>query len=142
MRNQHGFTLIELMITVAIVAILAAVAYPAYVDYIRRGQLTEAYNNLADMRVKLEQFYQDNRTYAGATICTTPPAAPQVKYFTFSCTANDATTFVAQAVGAGGSVTGFTFTVNQANARVTTAAPSGWGSAPISCWVVRKGGQC
>ena len=61
-----GFTLIELMIVIAVVAILAAVALPAYGDYLRRGQLPEAFTNLADLRVKMEQYYQDNRSYGAA----------------------------------------------------------------------------
>ena len=63
LASQGGFTLIEVMIVVAIVAILAAVALPAYGDYVRRGQLPEAFSGMADLRVKLEQYYQDNRSY-------------------------------------------------------------------------------
>jgi type IV pilus assembly protein PilE len=57
---QRGFTLIEVMIVVAIVAILSSVAYPAYTDYVRRGQLQEAFTNLANYRIQMEQYYQDN----------------------------------------------------------------------------------
>ena len=64
-----GFTLIEVMITVAIVAILGSIALPAYFDYVRRGQLPEAFSNLADYRVKMEQYYQDNRNYGTTTLC-------------------------------------------------------------------------
>ena len=66
MRNMSGFTLIELMIAVVVVAILTAIALPSYQEYVTRGKITEATSNLADMRVKLEQFFQDNRTYVGA----------------------------------------------------------------------------
>nr|WP_280517459.1 prepilin-type N-terminal cleavage/methylation domain-containing protein [Alysiella crassa] len=41
MRTQKGFTLIELMVTIAILAILAAIAYPSYIDYIRKGRLED-----------------------------------------------------------------------------------------------------
>jgi len=58
MKKQRGFTIIELMIAVAIIAILAAIALPAYNDYIQRGKLTEAFTGLADFRVRMEQFYQ------------------------------------------------------------------------------------
>ena len=62
-RAAAGFTLIELMITVAIVAILASIAMPSYQAYVRRGQLADAFKSLADMRVKMEQYYQDNKFY-------------------------------------------------------------------------------
>ena len=62
-RGTRGFTLIEVMITVAIVAILAAVAVPQYTRYIQRGNLVEATNALAEYRVRMEQFYQDNGSY-------------------------------------------------------------------------------
>jgi type IV pilus assembly protein PilE len=51
------------MITVAIVAILASVGYPAYTDYLRRGQLPEATAALSDYRVKMEQYFQDYKNY-------------------------------------------------------------------------------
>jgi len=63
-RVARGFTLIEVMITVAIVAILAAVGVPAYSDYLLRGRLVEGPNTLGSERVLMEQYFQDNRTYA------------------------------------------------------------------------------
>lgn len=143
LRKTSGFTLIELMITVAIVAILASVALPAYNDYVTRGRLTEAISNLADMRVKLEQYFQDNRTYVGACAAGTVAPLPTGQYFTFTCPTLTATTFTVQAAGiAGSSISGFTYTVDQSNTRTTTATPTGWGTAPVACWVVRKGGGC
>ena len=61
--NFGGFTLIEVMITVAVIAILAAVALPSYIEYVTRSRLVEAKTNLSDMRTRLEQYFLDNRAY-------------------------------------------------------------------------------
>lgn len=65
--QQRGFTLIELMITVAIVAILAAVAYPAYTKYVQRGYRSEGIAQLNDAVARMERYYAQNNTYATAT---------------------------------------------------------------------------
>jgi len=143
LARQSGFTLIEMMITVAIAAILAAVALPAYTDYVKRGRISQATNNLSSMRVKLEQYFQDNRTYVGACASGTVAPLPATDDFTYSCPTLTATTFTVQATGVTtGSMNGFTYTIDQANAKSTTALPSGWGTAPVSCWVIKKGGVC
>ena len=137
-----GFTLIELMIVIAIVAILAAIALPIYSDYITRSKLSEAYNALSAYRVSQEQYFQDNRSYVTtAGLCGA--AIPTLKYFTLTCPAPSSTTYTAQAQGlAGTPVAQFTFTINNQNVRATTNTPTGWGPNQASCWVVRKGGAC
>ena len=73
-KTQIGFTLIELMVVVGLVAILTAIAMPSYTDYIKRGQIVDGIVPLADMGGKMEQFFQDHRTYVGA--CTAGTVAP------------------------------------------------------------------
>lgn len=148
MKTSKGFTLIELMITVAVVAVLAAIGYPSYTAYIMRGKLAEAASALSDSRVKMEQFFQDNRSYTSATLgangCPTTFRAPaNTVNFEYGCTDLSATTYTLRAVGAT-SMTGFTYTLNQNNAKATTAAPSGWAAAtmPAPCWIAKKNGVC
>ena len=148
--QAKGFTLIELMIVVAVIAILAAVALPSYTDYVTRSKLVEAHTHLADLRVKMEQRYQDARSYNGGPCAPTGGAAADVKYFQFSCTPNapvaGAQTFTIQAVGLN-DLDGITFTVNESNVKTTTVtagskmATKGY-SGNGSCWVKRKGGTC
>ena len=138
-----GFTLLELMIVVVVLAILAAVALPSYRDYILRSQLSEATTNLADVATKLEQFFQDNRTYAGGCAAgTVAPLPTTAKYFDFTCPTLTGTQYIVRATGkAGQSTAGFTFEINQLAARSTTAVPAGW-TASATCWVRRKDGSC
>ena len=143
MRPQRGFTLIELMITVAIIAILAAVALPSYTAYIMRANVTDAAKGLSEMRLKMEQLYQDQRSYAngcGGT-GTAAPLPTNTPRFTFSCPVKSATEYRVDAVGQG-SMNGFTFTLNQANVQTTTApAASGWPSCTTR-WIFKKSDPC
>ncbi|WP_104483919.1 pilin [Acinetobacter indicus] len=73
MNAQKGFTLIELMIVVAIIGILAAIAIPAYQDYIARSQVSEAFAMTSGQKTAIAEYAQNNGAYPGTD--TAPTAA-------------------------------------------------------------------
>jgi type IV pilus assembly protein PilE len=149
MSAQRGFTLLELMIVVAVIGILAMIGLPSYSDYVKRGKIAEATSSLSDTRVKMEQFFLDNRTYVGADAANLPCNAAVLsagkKHFTYACSNLGAGTYTVTATGvASEGMTNFTYTINQQNTRQTTSAPTGWAAAtmPANCWITKKGGVC
>jgi type IV pilus assembly protein PilE len=160
MRRQQGFTLIELMITIAIIAVLTAVALPSYTDYVTRSKLAEAYAHLSDLRVKMEQFYLDNRRYstnaAGGTCGIaggSTPTTQGTKYFDFACASSNPNAagdqeYVLTASGKDAEgLLGIAFTINTSNSKTTVVtgstpmASKGYASAG-TCWVRKKPSQC
>lgn len=69
LKRQRGFTLIELMITVAVIAILAAIAFPSYQDSLRKSRRTDGKNALTQAMANMERYYTENNTYLGAAMC-------------------------------------------------------------------------
>ncbi|MBI4809049.1 MAG: prepilin-type N-terminal cleavage/methylation domain-containing protein [Nitrosomonadales bacterium] len=135
MKLQKGFSLIELLITVAIVGILASVALPAYQDHIIRGQLAEATSMLSDARIKMEQYFQDNRTYDTGGGCP-GSIATSSKYFDYTCNGLAADTYQITATGKGNLST-YIFSINQNNERSSNTP---WGNG--ACWITSRGGVC
>jgi type IV pilus assembly protein PilE len=140
--NQKGFTLIELMIVVAVIGILAGIAYPNYTQYVRRGKAAEATSTLANLKSRMEQYFQDNKTYAdvgGGVVAPCSPAAGSTKYFTYSCTTQTATTFTLTATPVSGQgVDNFTFTIDQNNSKTSTFD----GTVGATCWLTSASGTC
>lgn len=150
-HRSHGFTLIEVMITVAIIGILAAIALPSYRDYVLRGKLVNATSGLSSVRSEMERYFQDNRTFATlnaadprlVTPCQRPVASRTFGEFVVTCTGTpNAAAYTLRADGSA-STAGFAFTVNQANLQTTATTVSGWGAAASNtCWVVKRGQTC
>lgn len=140
-RAAHrGFTLLELMIVVAIIGVLAAVAIPAYQDYVRRSALPEGTSAMATLRIKLEQYYQDNRKYGTSNCGEDTLPIGVVGKFTLSCTlGTDGQSYVITATGSKAPASGHTYTLSDKDEQKTTVFKGA--TVTKSCWLM-KGDEC
>lgn len=103
-NSSAGFTLIELMIVVAIVGILAAIAYPSYRDQVIKSRRSDAHSVLLDVAARQERFYFDNGSYANALSALSYSAdaidTPE-GYYSVSITASSATSYTITAAAQG-----------------------------------------
>lgn len=127
-----GFSLIEVMVVIAIIGILASIAIPGYQDYVKTGNAAEAPANLANCRVQAEQFFQDNFTYVGF-VC----APSDARYFDYSVDNQTATTYTLTATGKA-SMSNFSFSVDQNNQKSSVFD----GTTGATCWLTSSSGSC
>jgi len=130
--HLRGFTLIELMIVLAVVAVLTAIAYPSYTSYILKGKRATAQSALMDMASKEMAFVLDRRRYGSPTeLGFTPPQEVSNDYaftvvmdntaspMTFTATATPSASLAAKGE--------LTLTVNQSGARTPASTRGYWG---------------
>ncbi len=144
--RHSGFTLIELMVAVAIIAILAMIAIPNYADYVKRSRIVDATSRLSDFRVRMEQYFLDNRKYtAGAGECGIPnfPLTGS-ESFAVECVPNGDRSYTVTASGlAAKGMQEFKYSIDQTGNKKTLGVPPGWVRDNVdTCWITRKDGSC
>lgn len=100
-RRHRGFTLTELLVTMVVIAIIAAISMPVYQDYSRGARRAAAVSMLTDLASRQEQYFLDNRSYAGTlTALGFPTATLQTDggYYTVSVSAFTASSYTLRAV--------------------------------------------
>lgn len=141
MKSVTGFSLIELMVAVAIVGFLAAVAYPSYTGFVREARRGEAMKELYKYANLQEQFFLDNNTYTatiGALEGTTDTTfTTESGLYSISAAAPTTSTFTLTATPVSSASQADdsdcqSFTINQAGTR--TAANSGGTDTTTTCW--------
>lgn len=130
MKRKRGFTLIELMIAVAVIALLAAIALPSYQREMRKARRAEAQRIIGEIRMAQERWRADQPTYGALTDVGNPGTGNT--YYTFTVTNNTPTTYTIsatvvaagpQAADAEGSTSCSPLTINQAGTKT-----------PAACW--------
>jgi len=124
--NLKGFTLLELMIVITIIAILASIAFPSYQESVKKSRRGAAKADLVELANLMERYFTENNTYIGATLPTsinsdhyayTSTPAPTISTFTLSATPSTSS----QSSDKCG-----TMTLNQVGLKTTTGTAGCW----------------
>lgn len=114
MTKRNGFTLIELMVVVAILAIVASIAMPLYRDAVRKGNRRAAQSVMMEIANREHQFFVANRSYANTALLnyTLPPEVDQNYTFDVTTAAGTPPTFLITFTPIGGQVSDGNLTLN------------------------------
>lgn len=131
MRTQsHGFSLIELMIALAIAGVLLAVAFPSYQDHIRRGRRADTQQFMMNLAQLNQRYFMDNRDYTTTTsdLAPTPTSVSDYYTVTIAVDAGPPRKFTVTAAPAGAQVGDKcgTLTINSTNIKTSSSGSNCW----------------
>ena len=132
MKNNKGFTLIELMIVVAIIGVLGAIAYPSYDSYMKKSRRSDAKVALSEMADKQERFYLQNNTYT-ANAANVGGTGTAENYYLLSIDGADVNGFTLRATAVAGGPQAGDNTTNNGDCTVMTLSAAG-AKTPVACW--------
>lgn len=130
--KSSGFTLIELMITVAIIGILSVIALPAYNNHILKGKIKAAQADLVALSLNVENFYQRQLSYPTSGTATTEAtealftgwSPAQKADFEYALTDASSTSYTLKATGNSSGLSGCSLTLDQASVRAASGCPA------------------
>jgi type IV pilus assembly protein PilE len=130
MKKFAAFTLLELMITVAIIAILSVIAIPIYNNYITEARRSDGQTALLDLANRMEQYFTQNNTYATATLANVGAVSPtEGGFYTLTITAADPTSYSLTA-----SPTGVHTDTDCGNLTYNSLSQKGQSGTATDCW--------
>lgn len=134
-RTIYGFTLIEVAISLCIIAILAALAYPSYLSYVNRSHRADGLSTLSQLQFTLERCYSQNFSYSAS--CTSKPTFPIISpqgYYKINISDLGTSTYTLTATTRGSQLKDTScanMSVNQANVKTATDSS---GTTHTACW--------
>lgn len=132
MNKNTGFTLVELMVVVAIIGIITAVAYPSYDSYMKKSRRSDAKIALTKMADRQERFYLQNNTYTTNTASVGGTGTDE-NYYTLSIDSADVNGFALTATAVAGGPQATDTTTNNGNCTIMQLSSTA-AKTPAACW--------
>lgn len=132
-----GFTLVEVMIVVALVAIITAVALPSYQAYVKRSRVPAGLDALQAYATRMEQRFQDSGSYASGAACAL--TLPTASNYSFACTISGSGSGYTITASGSGTLAGYSYSIDHNGTRITVAHPNGLPGS--NCWSL-GGARC